>query len=304
MRIRCLSIRILVPATVTGLALLAMTAPAGALVLGCSATASNPINGQILNISGASPCDISANNPDPSVSALSSARAVVSPGLLRAEAVTGTSGTTSFTFHMGAAALATLQDTMTVAGLPGTGALLTFNVRVTGSLESSRIRSGTSQPTAATDFVFNYSLGNFDFFTPGTNGILNGCAHNADAGISTCNGSFSFPVGGSVLVDDLVSLSVFAHNGDHLGLGLSLSASGLSRIEQDGDSAATSADFAHTVQWLGLAFSEASANAVVTGESGFDYGQRIQQDVPEPATLAFLGLSLAGLRVMRRRRTA
>jgi hypothetical protein len=137
--------------------------------------------------------------------------------------------------------------------------------------------------------------------------VLQRCVRNVDSIISTCN----IPEGSAGLtlaIDRIVPISIFARNGDSIAVQLELTTSAGGKSIK-GSFVDARADFANTIEWLGLVPSAASKGLTLTSGSGFDYLRGFappQGGVPEPASWALLitGFGLTGSMLRRRRHIA
>jgi hypothetical protein len=202
-------------------------------------------------------------------------------------------------FFMGASSLAQVSDTAQVSGLDAGGALLTFKVLVHGSLASDTANFGFPfNPAASASYSFRALLSGAGAGNA-TDITTQACVNNTNSSISTCNipgGS----LGTNAAIDELLTLSVFARNGDALTIDLLLRTSTLG-YAPSGNFTNDLADFG--VNWRGLVFDNASAGLVLTSQSGFDYARPFSAGVvPEPASWALLvgGFGIAGAAARRR----
>jgi hypothetical protein len=202
-------------------------------------------------------------------------------------------------FFMGASSSAQVSDTALVGGLGASGALLTFKVLVHGSLASDTANFGFPfNPAASAYYAFRALLAGAGAGNA-TDITTQACVNNPNSSVSTCNipgGS----LGTNAAIDELLTLSVFAHNGDALTIDLLLRTSTLG-YAPSGNFTNDLADFG--VNWRGLVFDSASAGLILTSQSGFDYGRPFAAGgVPEPASWALLigGFGIAGTAARRR----
>ncbi len=279
-------------AVLAGSVLLACAIPAsaGAVTLFCSTLAASATLGSVTNSMTDQPCDTSA------AVAGAEARSITRPNQLKSYS-TSNAVHTNEGFNTIAQTVSQVNDILSVSGLAPEGALLTFDVRLTGNLQVFAEFGGPGDLRAATSYRFAASLANFGIVS-GTSRVLTDCAQIVTFGTDTCSGTF-------VPVDVIVPLSVFARNGDSLELVLGLNTSSFTRVEGSGQTALGIADFSHTVDWLGLHFSPDTAGAVVLGTAGYDYAARVSNGVPEPTTWALMILGFGGAgEALRRRRLA
>ena len=285
------------------LLLAASALPAQAASFRCSASVGvntgHGENNQSTDFSSPTPCQ--ARFGDPATSQ-SSASAVAGNGILR-----GGSAVTGYVeardgLVLGARSLTGINDTAVVGGLGADGALLSFSVLVNGNLFAfTNDFASPNNPAVGASFAFTASLGGSGVGGGGSTAVLDGCVKNSNSSISFCGGEV---VPNQRSFNQIVPLSVFAHNGDTLSLGLILQTSATAFIV--GNFAQAGANFGHTVNWLGLNADAGSRGLILTSASGYDYTQSSLAAVPEPATWALMiaGFGFAGSALRRGRQAA
>ena len=229
-----------------------------------------------------------------------SASAEVTPGVLRTATRAMSSDGSGEGSSVSGRAIVDFRDTITVDGLGAAGALLTFSVGIEGLLSAS----GGGADNAAGDLVFTGGLANRNRLS-GERRNFTACVNDTPPPARSCNGAFDVSGQNEVFVRGLVSLSVFALNGDVIDILLAQQTSSGASPARENDAASSEALFQHTTDWRGLSFTEYNRNVVLTSESGFDYRYAaLPQAVPEPATWAMmiLGFGVVGTALRGRRR--